>query len=132
MHKSGALPLSIQELDGRRRSPTPALASPLGHKKQQFHKHVISASREVNGKGGHNNFGQKRYSGAAFGGFRMTDSDYPRKSNLYQRKMQVLKIAAENYEMVKRLQRVQSSIGKRSAGTPSSRESRFSSRPKSS
>ena len=71
-----------------------------------------------------------RYNGNAFGGFAMTDSLYPRKSNLSDRKHQVLKIAAENFQMVKRLQRVQSSVG-RYSNSPAS-DSKFRSRPKSS
>ena len=78
---------------------------------------MISASREVNGgnprgigrgEGGFvaNQYARVRYNGNAFGGFHMTDSEFPRKSNLNDRKQAVLKIAAENFEMVKRLARV--------------------------
>lgn len=73
---------------------------------------------------------RRRYNGNAFGGFNMTDSDYPRKSNLNVRKSTVLKIAAENFKMIKRIQRVQSSVG-RFCGSPAS-DSKFRSRPKSS
>ena len=88
---------------------------------------MISASREVNGSnaklgfsssrgadGGFvaNQYARVRYNGNAFGGFHMTDSEFPRKSNLNDRKQAVLRIAAENFEMVKRLARVQSSVGR--------------------
>ena len=60
---------------------------------------TISASREVNGRP----YQKVRYKGNAFGGYVMADSDYPRKTNLVRRKQDVLKIAAENYHMVRRL-----------------------------
>lgn len=60
----------------------------------------------------------------------MTDSDFPRKSNLNDRKQAVLKIAAENFQMVQRLARVQSSVG-RLSNTPKS-DGRYRSRPRSS
>ena len=47
-----------------------------------------------------------RYNGNAFGGFQMTDSLFPRKSNLSDRKQKVLQIAAENFQMAKRLQNI--------------------------
>jgi len=40
-----------------------------------------------------------RYRGNAFGGFNMTDSMFPRKSNLSERKQKVLRIAAENFKI---------------------------------
>jgi hypothetical protein len=50
---------------------------------------MISASREVNGTTPRNNFTPKstglisyNYYGGAFGGFKMTDTDFPRKTNL--------------------------------------------------
>ena len=60
---------------------------------------TISASREVNGR----KYQKVRYKGNAFGGYVMDDTDYPRKTNLRSRKQDVLKIAAENYLMVRRL-----------------------------
>lgn len=60
----------------------------------------------------------------------MTDSDFPRKTNLNVRKSNVLKIAAENFKMIKRLQRVHSSVG-RYSNSPAS-DAKFRSRPKSS
>jgi len=38
----------------------------------------------------------------------MTETDFPRKTNLYDRKRSVLKIAKENFNLVKRLQNVRS------------------------
>jgi hypothetical protein len=70
---------------------------------------MISASKEVTGGTPKNNFstpksgGKYNYYGGAFGGFRMTDTDFPRKTNLSDRKKSVLKIAAENFRLVKRL-----------------------------
>ena len=48
------------------------------------------------------------YNGGMFGGFKMTDSSYPRKTNLNERKKSVLKIASENFRLVKRLQSARS------------------------
>ena len=110
-----------------------SLASPISNKKQ-FHKRMISASREVTGKQSAGaKYARVRYNGNAFGGFNMTDQYYPRKSNLETRKMRVLTIAAENYSMVQRLQRVQSSVGRYSNTPQSSRErKRLRARPRSS
>ena len=47
-----------------------------------------------------NQYMRVRYNGNAFGGFQMTDSLFPRKSNLNERKQKVLRIAAENFQMV--------------------------------
>ena len=67
--------------------------SPTRRVPQQFHhKRVISASREVTGRetpqpgSARNAYAKVRYNGNAFGGFHMTDSDFPRKSNLFDRK----------------------------------------------
>ena len=63
----------------------------------------------------------------------MTDSYYPRKSNLVDRKQEVLNIASENYKMVQRLQRVQSAVGRFSQSPrKSDYGSRRKTRPKSS
>ncbi len=63
----------------------------------------------------------------------MSDSDFPRKSNLGFRKQRVLQIAADNFKMVKRLARVQSSVGRDSIVSPSSVKSGgYRSRPRSS
>lgn len=93
---------------------------------------MISASREVNGHSSisSDRHTRVRYNGNAFGGFHMSDSHFPRKSNLSDRKHMVLKIAAENFNMVRRLQRVQSSVG-RMSNSPAS-DSKFRSRPRSS
>jgi len=53
-------------------------------------------SREAS-VGNSGQYPQVRYNGNAFGGFNMTDSLYPRKSNLNDRKKDVLKVAAENF-----------------------------------
>lgn len=59
---------------------------------RQFHRRVISASREVTGQktpsasAFRGQYAKVRYNGNAFGGFHMTDSDFPRKSNLSDRK----------------------------------------------
>ena len=104
LHNSGKLPKMITE-DGRTtifsHSPNNSLHP------NQVHNRMISASREVTGK---SNVGslrynpreyvKVRYSGNAYGGFHMTDSDYPRKTNLRDRKQEVLKIATENYKLV--------------------------------
>lgn len=64
----------------------------------------ISASREVTGKMPKSTqFAKFRYNGNAFGGFRMLDTDFPRHSNLRERKREVLRIAAANFQMVQRL-----------------------------
>ena len=76
---------------------------------------MISASREVTGATPRNNFTTPKsamssrsknnyhYYGGAFGGFRMSESEFPRKTNLLDRKRSVLKIARENFKLVKRL-----------------------------
>ena len=61
-----------------------------------------------------------RYNGNAFGGFQMTDSLFPRKSNLSDRKQKVLQIAAENFQMAKRLQNIQSTFSNRYSHSPRS------------
>lgn len=67
----------------------------------------ISASREVTGKLPRDTqYAKYRYNGNAFGGFRMLDTEFPRNSNLRERKREVLRIAASNFEMVKRLAKV--------------------------
>ena len=66
---------------------------------------MISASREVTGKQSNysgtrynpQQYVKVRYNGNAYGGFQMTDSDFPRKTNLRDRKQKVLKIANENF-----------------------------------
>ena len=40
----------------------------------------------------------------------MLDTDFPRHSNLRERKREVLRIAAENFGMVQRLAQVQSTV----------------------
>ena len=78
-------------------------------KKHSFHIRMISASREVTGKSVTNNFTPKskgisfNYYGGAFGGFKMSESEFPRRTNLVDRKKSVLKIATENFKLVKRL-----------------------------
>lgn len=62
--------------------------------RRQPHRRVISTSREVTGiRTPHHpgsvrssQYARVRYNGNAFGGFNMTDSDFPRKSNLSDRK----------------------------------------------
>lgn len=74
---------------------------------------MISASREVNGTSPRNNFAATpksalssrsrnnyHYYGGAFGGFKMSESEFPRKTNLLDRKRSVLKIARENFKLV--------------------------------
>lgn len=61
----------------------------------------ISASREVTGKMPKSTqYAKYRYNGDAFGGFKMLDTDFPRHSNLRERKREVLRIAAANFQMV--------------------------------
>ena len=62
----------------------------------------------------------------------MSDSNFPRKSNLENRKQNVLKIAAENFQIVTRLARVQSSVGRSSQSARSSEKKKYRSRPSSS
>ena len=67
-----------------------------------------------------NRYVRVRYNGNAFGGFQMTDSLFPRKSNLCDRKQKVLRIAAENFQMVQRLQGVRSTFSNRFSASPHS------------
>ena len=73
-------------------------SSPKSFRKQ-FHLRTISANRD----GSARKYQKVRYKGNAFGGYNLADTDHPRKTNLIQRKQEVLKIAAENYLMVRRL-----------------------------
>ena len=112
----------------------------LQAKNKQFHHRAINNSREIqstlpvsnsqNYLSRNSPYPRRRYNGNAFGGFNMSDSDFPRKSNLNVRKKAVLRIAAENFAMIKRIQRVQSSVG-RYSNSPAS-DSKYRSRPQSS
>ena len=71
------------------------------------------------------------YTRSFYGKYGISDANFNRDSNLLQRKDEVLRIAAENYKMVQRLGRVQSSIGRYQNSTPVSMR-KFSERPRSS
>ena len=61
---------------------------------------------------------------------RWGDNSFVKKTNLPDRKKEVLRIAAENYKIVQRLQRVQSALSSRTTRSNSARK--YDSRPKSS
>ena len=71
------------------------------------------------------------YTRSFYGKYGISDANFNQESNLLQRKDEVLRIAAENYKMVQRLERVQSSIGRFQNSTPVSMR-KFSERPRSS
>ena len=95
-------------------------------KNNQFNKRKFSASLEVHGTPQ-----SSRVSGSGYGKVKIFENQPVRKTNLTQRKNEVLRIAAENFKLVRRLNRVQSAVSSRSQ-TPSRSARKYSSRPKSS
>ena len=95
-------------------------------KNHSFAKRKFSASLEVHGTPQ-----SARIDGSGYGKVTLFENSQVKKTNLNERKKEVLRIAAENFRLVQRLQRVQSAMSSRSC-TPSRSERKYRSRPKSS
>lgn len=104
LQRSGKLPVNIHE-----NINIPTRAEQNQSRQNQFQNKIAPSNRDtiLRGSVSQNYISRDsgvtarsqyvRYNGSAYGGFNMTDSIYPRKSNLNERKHDVLRIAAENY-----------------------------------